>query len=225
MKKVATILLSSMVSGGIAFASGYYYSKNKYLKMADKEIESVKKTYEKYFVKKSPCEGGNSVNEDKKILTKSFPGLTTVTPSVVGNNDRLDYEKQYRGIEEQKKIISESHYNDASVRPDEKKFNVERISTEEFDMSSNSCRTLYYFEKDGYLTDIDNNIINNYADTIGSLTIVIDGFKNNESDVIYLRNVDVEIDYEICRVYDRWEDVASPSQKALMLDVNERKHD
>lgn len=247
MSKGTSIILSAIVFGGAGFASGYYFAKNKYLKVADKEIESMKKNQvehdkwlKDFYSKpktKSDLKDPNFGKGDNKSL------LSTVTPKNVGKNDRLEYEKKYRGVKKEglyEKIVGDYSPTDENKVPETKvKANIdsepelameidsriEIISTDEFDSSSNCCSTIYYYEVDGKVTDTENNIISNYTSLIGSMDFWLEEFKNSKTDVIYIRNNENDIDYEVILLHEKWEDVATPSQKALALDIGDQSND
>ena len=203
------------------------------------EIESMKKNQAEHdaWLK----EFYNVNGEEHKVKTTpeakmpQKPTIAGITPTRVGNDDRLDIEKKYRGIQQDKKgmktVIEQEGY---STPPQEKKVikevtpsslvDVTMLTTEEFDMSSNACRTYYYYEKNGYVTDTDNNPVNHYYEDIGEIKYWAGKFSEQKTDVIYIRNNQEEIDYEIVKISDDWNDIATAAQKALMIDVGEQ-HD
>lgn len=224
MNKTSVTIVSGIIFGGIGFASGYLFSKNKFLKLADKEIDSMKNMQKEHddwirnFYSKN-----NESKEEKKSSKKEQIHLATITPSAVGPGiDRLDYEKKYRGVKKVNEILEKEEYIEKpeinNVIEHEDSLAVRFMTVDEFDMSSNSCTTIYYYEKDGYVTDSSNNPIANYEDVIGP----IDYWKSkfDKTDVIYLTNDEEEIDYELILLHEAWKDNASPSQKAMALDVD-----
>ena len=79
-------LLLGAAAGGVA---GYFYSKNKYLAMAEKEIESVKKVYEKHF-SNPPI-----INSEEQVDTT--PKINKPIPAPLVDPDKETYQN-YAGM-------------------------------------------------------------------------------------------------------------------------------
>lgn len=232
MNKVGAAIISGVIFGGVGFASGYFFAKKRYLALADREIESMKSKQEAHDEWMRELYSKKDKDNKTSSVSKEKDKLAGVVPSTVGTkNDRLDYEKKYRGLKTvSEEIIDREGYAEKREKLEDDKVDylsapedVRFMSVDEFDASSNSCSTIYYYKKDGRVTDASNNIINNYEGLIGPISFWEPKFGNK--DVIYLTNSDKERDFEIIMLNEAWEDVATPSQKALVLNVGEKRHE
>lgn len=215
MNTKVAVTLSSLVFGGIGFGVGYFISKRRYLMLADNEINSIKASQKSHdeWIKKFYGIGDQKVEAEKikeNPIKINNPTISTITPATIGpEEDRLEEEKKYRDI----------------TKPYVPNKNIPYlISSMEFNESSNPMRSLYYYE-DGYVTDIDSNVINNYAELIGPINLWIDNFTKKGKTIIYIRNDETEMDYEVIKCSECWMDIASPTQKALMLNVSKTDDD
>lgn len=183
----SSIFFALGLIGGAAI--GYFYSKNKYLTMADKEIESVKKVYQKYFEAKPT-----------KAETPSLNGPEQPTKSITPDDANKEYKKYaqaYGGNNTTPKIgtvrstIKEENEKKQPVKtnPD-----IYVITPEEFADSEYKSETLMYYA-DKVLADEDGNIIKNINEVIGPEALST--FGRYDDNVVYVRNETHKIDYEI----------------------------
>lgn len=157
---------------------GYYVSKTKFQELADKEIESVRKVYEKHFKK----------NETKN--TKQTP-----VQSVKSDKESYkNYADQYKGsdVDMSAPIPKKSIQTPKVV----KKTNTTPyvISPEQYQESEYEADTLIYYS-DKVLSDSDGNIIHNVNEVVGPEALST--FGRYEDDVVYVRDDNKKIDYEI----------------------------
>lgn len=168
--------------------------------------------------------------EEPKVVPVNPNERILVTPGLTKDGERLDEEQKfvdYQKYGELRKPYSPENKDDvkkevSSAKKGKKKVNsnVRVISDEEFGASDYPSSTIMYYQKDHILTDIDNNIIDNPINIVGDLNLDNE-FNNITGVLLYTRNDEFEIDYEIELVADKsWKDVATADQKAMFLDIN-----
>lgn len=186
--KSVLITFSSLVLGfASGMAVGYYVSKNRFQELADKEIESVKRVYEKHFkkdVQKESTPKNNASKQDqlKEALLKD-------------KESYKNYAEQYKGSD--KEIIAPIPKKSIKTPPKVvKKTNTTPyvISPEQYNESEYEADTLIYYS-DKVLADSDGNIIHNVNEVIGPEALSTFGRYLN--DTVYVRDDNKKIDYEI----------------------------
>ena len=172
-------MMNSTLSKVIIFTAGaaigsavtWKLVKTKYEQIAREEIESVR---DLYFSER--CEKNYEENEDN-------------------NEEDEEDQKTYASI------IKDAGYSDhqPEKKEEEETDNMEPyvISPEEFDEVGYETVSLYYYE-DGVVTNaITSEVINNPEDYIGE--DFVNHFGEYEDDAVYVRNDDIETDFEILR--------------------------
>ena len=76
------------------------------------------------------------------------------------------------------------------------------ISPDEYDENDYETETLYYYP-DGVLTDTYDNVIVDIEETVGKKSLTC--FGEYEEDSVFVRNDDLETDYEILLQPDNYE--------------------
>lgn len=175
MLKKILIFIAGGVAGSLAT---YGFVKNKYEKIANEEIESVKATYSSK--KKS---GGLVENNDSTDRPLSFDQ---------SDADKLKDLIQRNGYSEEpidyKNILEGGKHMGEDV--------CEIISPDDYgDDDDYSRETLYYYLKDAILSDIYGNKIEDIAGTIGDNPE--EHFGEYEEDAFYARNHSTKTDYEV----------------------------
>lgn len=182
---IAAISAVLGISGG--FAGGLFLAKKKYEDIADKEVESVKKSLTDFY-------------ETKKGITKSKKTNNTIDGKVKNDKNEepsqtktvekyTDYSKPYRSPDDKRVIDVKNNGQREYGRS-----NPYVISPHDFEVSSNKTVTLWYSD-DNVLYDDDGNEIRHYADMIGE--DALSHFGEYEDDSVYVRNDVQGIDYEI----------------------------
>lgn len=205
MKRILSIILTALIFGTGGTAGGYFFAKKKYLALADKEVASMRKQLveankgRKFDKPKDPIPEKPSENKLPNIPTINKP-----KPTDFSRQEVVDYTKKAK-----------------QYKPDVKENdpNFHRISTEEFQSSDFNSQTLHYYPEEGYITDQDNNIVNNVYEVLGKDSTLWDDPLQNE-EVVYIRNEKAELDYEILRATGNWNDVATPQQKQSLSGKN-----
>lgn len=173
---------------------GYYYSKNKFLTIADKEIESVRKVYEKHFENNNTNES-IELKEEKNLQNIQ---IGTKTPQEKDYNNYVKYVKMYGGSDDKKPSVTPTRSiaapKGASTVKKTKNNNIYVISPEQYQDSEYDAESLIYYS-DKVLTDSDGNVIHDINSLIGPEALST--FGRYEDDVVYVRDDDKRIDYEI----------------------------
>lgn len=170
-------------AGGVV--GGYYFSKNKFQTLADKEIESVRKVYEHHF--KKP-EGTQPVTTEGS----PSPKINKLTaPDTEQKGSITDYGKMYAGTEVEPEVVGTSKTTKPVKKPSKP---IRVISPQEFQESEYTADTLIYYA-DKVLADSDGNVIHNINDTIGPEALST--FGRYLDDTVYVRDDNKQIDYEI----------------------------
>ena len=175
----AFICLSVGFAAGLVI--GNAYSKKKYMKKADEEIESVKKLYESKY---KPSEGSQQRPEEIK------PDENPTEPT--NPSEGLQY---YTNL-----YSTNAEREEVPSLPD--RFVV--ISPQDFNESICEANTLFYFA-DNILTDDDYNPIYNVKDVIGKDCLTT--FGRYEDDAVYVHDEKLDIDYEILRDLRTYESI------------------
>lgn len=227
MKKGVLVTLTGSIFAVAGFVAGWFASKYKYKKQASIEIESIKKSqdaHEEWLLKFYGVDKAKIKLEGEKTTT---PKLMQEENKDTGSDVRLDGRKikYHNQLPEEplpptKEEVEEyhnkvNHYNETQTG--DKLLPVRLISEQEYEESSNTYQQLYYYN-DGVIADTDNNRVNNFVKLIGPMELWSKKFDRRlKKPVVYVRNEETEIDYEILYCDQAWEDVATPSQKAAAL--------
>lgn len=179
---IGSVILFILGGAGGVFA-GYCIGKNKFLAMAEKEIESVRKVYEKHFSNNS-----NQVLEPKPV------------PAPLKNNDpQKEQYKKYAGVyqgndssEPKVGTVKSSISTKKVTKTPEKVPYI--ITPDEYRDSEYESETLIWYS-DKILADADGNIIHNVNELIGPEAL--SSFGRYLDDTVYVRDDKKKIDYEI----------------------------
>lgn len=175
---------SLLAGGAIGFAIGYLVFKNKFRDLADKEIESVRKVYEKHF--KQPEQ-----KETEPMLEERKDGATLIITDK--NTIKKNYNKLYSNEGVQKEEIPQNVIESTTPRKTTKEKSYV-ITPDEFQESDYTAETLFWFS-DKVLTDSDYNVIHDIVGLIGPEAL--NTFGRYSDDTVYVRNDSDKIDYEI----------------------------
>lgn len=174
---------------GVAIGSGttWYFLKDKYEKLAQKEIDSVKKVFSnRYSEKNEKPESSNEQNTEQKIDKK-------------GNADKSSY-------------VDYSTANDILT----KKYTPEVVESEaldgkpyvippsEFGMEDDYGEISLTYYADHILADENGDMVEDVENTVGFESL--SHFGEYEDDAVCVRNDRLKCDYEILIDNDRYED-------------------
>lgn len=189
MKTVFKVLLVSVLIAG-AGVGGYFLARKKYITIADREVEAVKKSLTEYY-ETDIVSGGEICHAEKKAEPTEAPTAKSsidAKNSFVTEDKYNDYSKQYRTASVEQKI------NAKEEATKKKKHNEPYIiSMSEYENSDFAAKTLYFYAKDSILTDSDGRQIDNPEDLVGLAALSA----ADNTDSVYVRNEKLAVDFEV----------------------------
>ena len=172
-------------SAGVAIGSVVTWKlvKTKYEQLAQKEIESVREAFEanetKEVAKEEVVEDLEEPDESEKDAELKQYKATLMGAGYLAEHDELLNKEEVYDNMDRPYVISPDDYGDPDVGYD----------TESLD----------YFEGDGVLTDSFGEVIENVDELVGA--DFANHFGDYEKDSVFIRNDEMEVDYEILRDY------------------------
>ena len=160
------------------------FLEEKYKRIADEEIESVKETFKKAIEKE--------VGEDKNV--EETPVKVATVSHTPDKPNITDYAAMTRGMGYDTETDKENVEDDGPrvIIPDDFGMN------EDYD----NVTLLYHF--DGYLTNEQNVLVDDIENTVGFECL--NTFGEYEDDAVYVRNDKLKTDYEILKVASNYSD-------------------
>lgn len=180
---VVTFTIGS-VSG---FFVGKYISKKKYLDLADREVASIKKSYDEHY--------GLTKAKSSSEETISTTSVKKNDKTSLINQDSIKYETLKK--DRVKYVEYASRYNtktEEGEKDKEEPIHTYILTPEEFNNSEYDCKTLIWYA-DGVLADEEYNIVKDINGYIGAEAL--NSFGTYEDDCVYVRNDLYKIDYEV----------------------------
>ena len=197
MSKNVLLLISGI---GLGFVGGYLLgsklSKKKYKNLADKEVESVKKAFEEHFgsIVDVSKDKKKNISEKEAIITSKINTLKDQQTKKQEKQNYVDYSKKYRSPEVDAKIAEEKEPQFGNLKP-------YVISPLDFSSSTYKTETLYYYE-DNVLSGSDGIKIENVEKLLSNEAL--SSFGKYEEDCVYVRDDELQIDYEILYMHDKY---------------------
>jgi hypothetical protein len=155
---------------------------NKYKKIADEEIESVKETFKKRLESESLKTVNEKENDDESLQELSNGEIVNYNKIIKSNDYNISEDDNYTVNLENEE---EERHIPYSIKP------------EEFGMIEHYGTKTLILYRDNVLTDEIDNIINNRDEIIGP--DALNHIGEYEEDAVYIRDIDNEMDYEILR--------------------------
>lgn len=178
---------------GAAFGAGVAVlgTKSYFEAIANDEIESVKKAY------KTP----NTPHEDEKLQDFVNAVKTQNTRTSKGDNAIYEQKIEHFGYD----LIKHENIQDAEEKlaekesPGDEKSRPHRISIDDFTENGPYYQqvTVTYFPKEQLLVDDISGEFEDVESTVGKDNMEL--FRELDEDVIYIRNDNVSIDYEVVK--------------------------
>lgn len=179
--------LSAGAAGG--FFAGSYFAKKKYLKMADDEIASVKKVYEKRFEKHENIDNLSKTSEKEHNKDETLEESTKTEAK--GVNEIVDAQGYDTTSKDNPKEMEEVRVKKVKTNLD-----IKILTEDEYYESPLDSITLYYYA-DGVVADSDGNPIKRVNDVLGTSWKSHFGDNKKSPNSVYIRNSKVGIDYEV----------------------------
>ena len=188
--------------GAVGAVATWIFTKKYYEKIATEEIESVKEYYKEKKEK----------TEEEKVDKVSEDAVLAYDPK---EEDSVGIPKR-PSVETMRRYESLAETYKSRIPEEEQKSNFDKkeaiavskpyvIMPEEVGDLDHMTSTLYYFQ-DGVLTDDEMNPLEDPEDLIGDIKVE-DHFGEFEDDVVYVRNEDMETDFEICADERKFSDI------------------
>lgn len=179
----------------IGSAVSYIYNSKKFNAQLDDEIEKTKSYYEnKYSKTEESVEKDLTVEEPINAeKTEEYSKMINRYDSPAVKNDEKETKKIKATFYDPLTDEIEEVEVEGNMTNDELKPYV--ISPDEFGETDYKIISLNYYA-DNVLTDEFDNIIDDVEGTVGEASL--DTFGEYEDDTVFVRNDQLEIDYEIC---------------------------
>lgn len=163
-----------------------YVMKTKYEKIAQEEIDSVKKVYSERMKKSEPTENTEDTSSEEQ-------------------DDEINDEEEYASIVARHYGIPKNDLEKGGSESMSVGTKPYTVSPEEFgEKEGYEIISLVYFE-DGVLTDDQHVPVDNIEKTVGLDSL--SKFGEYEDDSVFVRNDFLEIDYEILKDYRKYSDL------------------
>lgn len=182
--KVAAFAIGVAIGSAIAWK----FAKDKYKRIADEEIDSIKERYAKKYAQIK-----NASNEEKEEAVICARGE-------MGDENQDSMKALYAEILRDRQYSKEADEDNDEKGGEDPMQNVTRpylITPDEFgERDDYETESLHYYE-DGTLVDDWDNVIEDIDDIVG--TDSLNHFGDYEEDSVFVRNDEQKTDYEILR--------------------------
>lgn len=175
------------------------FVEEKYKRIADEEIESVKEHL------RARAEELELVDKDVEEET-SHPEINKTSIKEVKKAAYVDYSAITRNlgyVPEPK----EDEDNAAEKQPSTSPYTIDQ---NDFGMNEDYDVDSMLYHADDYLTDENNELIDNIEDSVGYECL--NEFKESDTDVVYVRNDETKTDYEILKVDTNYKDLVNQEE-------------
>lgn len=191
MKNNIKYILTFTAGSVVGATATYLLIKEKYKQLADDEITSVietyKRRYDKIFDEVEEDNSGTFVDDEGHLVqTMSHRKFESMT-------------RDYAAKPDLKTVVTEKHYNDA---PQDDYADPYVINVEDFgeNLVNHEQVTIHYYSGDDTLVDEDESVIFEVEKFVGEDALISFGESDGNPNVVYVRNEQFGIDYEIIRL-------------------------
>lgn len=200
--------LTFVIGVTVGSAVTLYYLKDKYAKIAQDEIDSVKEVFYTNLRK--------TVKDEETKKSSNENTLKKVDDETLKNVKETSY-KDYSSYKEKTKdyiIVNEEDDDEYEDQPDppvspkmmgngdEKPYIIREDEFDEFD--DYSVISLYYYA-DKKLADDNDQLVEDVDDVVGFKSLEI--FDEHDIDTLYVRNDRLKVDFEILRCLQNYSDI------------------
>ena len=194
--KEGLIFLTGLAAG---FGIGYVFFKSKYQKEIEEDIEELRQ----YYKEKVEKEDEKKVKEKIADVLKGDESALNSLRGYVDDDKFKEIEHIYaenEHPEDDDSDIDEDYRFGEMINSEKTGKGILVINEEHFgDIKKYDKQTLYYYTYDDTVTDDCENIIDDVKSQIGE-ALEVHNFKFNDERAIYVRNNDLDCDYEIIKV-------------------------
>ena len=167
------------------------FLEEKYRRIADEEIESVKETFKKAIEKE--------VGEDKNV--EETPVKVATVSHTPDKPNITDYAAMTRGMGYDTETDKENVEDDGP----------RVIIPDDFGMNEDYDNVSLLYHVDGYLTNEQNVLVDDIENTVGFECL--NTFGEYEDDAVYVRNDKLKTDYEILKVDSNYFDFINDQEE------------
>lgn len=207
-------VLIFVVGAGIGSAATYKILRDKYALIAQEEIDSVKENFAKRFNDEADeyvlqlyndmyKEVKETIEEEEaeKTIADEEPKKNLVYRRTLGRVDysKIDPAENMSPPEDEPGVEAYAEYDDQEPYV---------ISIDEFgeEMVHFDKLTIYYYEEDDTLADEQEEIIDDPNAIVGDESLTRFGDKSDDSDIVYVRNERISVDYEVIRLHKSYQE-------------------
>lgn len=181
--------LSFMAGAAVGVAASWFILKKKFDEIVNEEIDSFKAEYKQRMEeKKAATENLEQIADDLKAFTEKVQDEEEEAIDIINNEGYSNVEKE--GEPDESPKVRKKPY---VIKPDE-------LGDEQYEI----CVLTYY--ADGILTNDWDEVIEDIEGTVGKESLKT--FGQYEADAIYVRNDELELDYEINKDSRRFFDIS-----------------
>ena len=210
--KASTSFIAGLAIGAVGgIVAGAAYMKRQMEAYIDEQVdEEVKRFVDDYFARKEADEE----EEEDDIFEEEDPyenPLNTYN-SLQQNYHKPEPSKIFRDPlaehpeepDEESDILEENPVKPKKEDDDMK--DPKLISEDKFDSEPEyEKETLYYYQGDDVLTDEDEHEVDNQLELVGDALDKF-GFRDNDEQVIHVRNFEKKVDYEVIKAFTSFRD-------------------
>lgn len=184
------IFVIGFIAGGLVANA---YIKDKYAKIAQEEIDSVKETFQKRMNR----EAGKIANKEVKEIRKTYNTYNNLVSNYSNGNVPTNWEPA-PDDEEDEEPTDELEPQDIVVDDSETNMTPYPIDSQEFGVLEGYEQIFLTLYSDGVLADDNDEIVENPDEIVGKDYAKYFG-SPDEPDVVVIRNNVLKADYEITR--------------------------
>jgi len=164
--------------------------KREYEELVQEEVESLRETAARRKGLRDDSSASKEANEKGETINDSLKNGVKVSPNTKNHYKKMA--EQYAGEDDIEHIRDRHNVNIRPISGEPYAISLEEFS-EEMDHFEKS--TIYYYDEDDTLADEQEEMIQDVLAIIGPA--VLDHLQQELSDVVYVRNEKMQIDYEI----------------------------
>lgn len=185
-------LVIFVVGFGLGAVAAKMVLKREYEELVQEEVESLRETAARRKGLRKESSPSKVSNKNGEALIDGFENGIKVSPKAKDHYKRMT--EQYAGETDLEHIRDRHNVTHHDGRADCTPY---AISLEEFseEMDHFEKSTIYYYDEDDTLADEQEEMIQDVLAIIGPA--VLDHLQQAKSDVVYVRNEKMQIDYEI----------------------------
>lgn len=214
--KASTSFIAGLAIGAAGgIVAGATYMKRKMDEYIEDQVdEEVRKFVDDYFARKEEEAEESDISEDEDEPDDNpYHTYNSLNENLQKNYHKPDPSKIFRDPlmehpeepEDEHDILDENPTRKEKKEDDDMK-DPKLISEDKFDEDIEFDKeTLYYYQGDDVLTDEDEHEVDNQLELVGDALDKF-GFRDNDEQVIHVRNFEKKVDYEVIKAFTSFRD-------------------